>query len=132
MLKLRYIVEVIEALYHKNVYIPEEMKKYMDTMYRLIYTHHATQRAQERGIDLRKIDKYFKLEDKNVAEFEIDDITQKVTGIQVILEYDENSFIMFTLLPNLQNKTAVIKTIWKRSKTDKRPFNPDKYSKPVF
>jgi hypothetical protein len=114
--------KLIEKLYHKDIFLPNEVSDYVGFFYRLLWTPHAKKAAMSDRygvIDISKIDKMLKVDLKDVIEAEKDDTTGQVVKIVVRKPYDKDKDIVLALIPHVYSREATVKTCWLNKKSDK-------------
>ena len=107
------------ALYHRDIYMPEQISNMQKDFTRTYIgiTHHATMKAQQRGINLDKQRSIFScIDGKDIVEAEVQDGV--LIKIVVRRPYNFDQDICFVLRYDLQTSCLVLVTVWLNSVDD--------------
>lgn len=123
---------LLEKLYHKNVFLPPNVKDYTGIIYRLLWTPHAKRAAETDRygkIDITKLERMLKVDLKDVIEVEKDDITSQIIKMVIRKPYDKERDVVIAFIPDVVNHEAVVKTVWSNLKSDiHKTLRKDLYS----
>jgi hypothetical protein len=114
------------TLYHKDIYMPEDIKNLsMQTYDDFIITYHAQEQAENKDIIILES---FSFSGCNIVEAEVIDST--VTKIVIRLSYGQSQDVCYVFRKDIRYNKPVLITCWLNSKSDNHStLDHSKYSK---
>ena len=115
MLKLK---QICERLYHKDIFLPNDINIYINQTFKLIPSKHSIVAANSEKYGKIQIPEHIKITKDNIIEIEIDDVAGNAKKLTVRLPYNNEFDIVIVFIPNIIMKTGDVKTVWLNKKDD--------------
>jgi hypothetical protein len=116
-----HLKSLIEKLYHKDIFLPNSIKNYINRTYRLFWTPHSKKSAEtdrHGKIDVSKIGRMLYVELKDIIEVEENETADSIKKLVIRKPYDEERDVVLVIIPNILSGKAVVKTAWFNLKSD--------------